>query len=211
MVGLCPRCTKHFRSVILNQDVTSLSLIGRIHNPSDVESWNRFNEIYSALIEGWLRRRGVPEDVAEDVRQDVLAKVFEEIRQFDHNGRVGAFRNWLRTVMQHRLRTVQRRTWRRREDNSPDWSDVVTQLADDDSELTRIWDAEHDAFLIDRLLGLVATGFTEQSLQAFRRVVLNNEDIQQVANDLQISSNAVRIAQSRVLSALRRVGEGLVF
>lgn len=39
----------------------------------------------------------------------------ELILQFDQNGRVGAFGNWLRTVIQHRLRTVQRQNWRTRQ------------------------------------------------------------------------------------------------
>lgn len=189
---------------------TSMTLIRQLRESGDSVAWNRFNEIYAGLIEGWLRRRGVPEHVAEDVRQEVLAKVFEEIGSFEHNGRLGAFRKWLRTVMQHRLRTLQRRAWRQGEDQRHDWSEVAEQLGDDNSELSRLWDAEHDSYVIDRLLKLVAEEFTEQSMQAFRRVVLKDEDVTQVANDLGITINAVRIAKTRVLAALRRLGHGLL-
>jgi RNA polymerase sigma factor (sigma-70 family) len=191
-------------------DVTSMTLIGRLRVGNDSAAWSRFNSIYSGLIQGWLRRRGVPADIADDVCQDVLTKVFEEIKRFDHNGRVGAFRNWLRMIMRHRLRTVQRRTWRAGERPLPDWSGIADQLEDDESDLTRLWDEEHDAYLLRRLLEMVAPEFKEHSLVAFRRVVLEGEDVTVVANALSMSPNAVRIAQSRVLAALRRVGEGIV-
>jgi RNA polymerase sigma-70 factor (ECF subfamily) len=187
-----------------------MTLIGRLRQGNDASAWERFHEVYSGLIEGWLRRRGVPDHVAEDVRQEVLVKVYEQIGSFDHNGRVGAFRKWLRIVMQHRLRTVQRREWRRVEDQAPDWSKLADQLADDGSELSHLWDVEHDAHVIDRLLSLVAREFKELSLLAFRRVVLGGEGVTEVAESLGMTPNAVRIAQSRVLSALRRVGEGLL-
>ena len=77
-----------------------------------------------------------------------------------------------------------------------------------DCALTRQWNAEHE---IDRLLELVSGEFKAQTLQAFRRVVLNNEEVTKVASELGMTPNAIRIAQSRVLAALRRIGEGLVF
>jgi RNA polymerase sigma-70 factor (ECF subfamily) len=195
----------------MEPDVTSLTLLGQLQRGSDSSAWSRFNNIYGPLIESWLRRRGIPHDVAEDVRQEVLAKVFSEIERFDHNGREGAFRNWLRKVMHFRLRTLQRKVWRRGEDNRPDWSVVVDQLAEDDSGLSGLWNEEHDAYLIERLMEMVADEFQPQSLQAFRRVVLQGEEVTAVAESLAITPNAVRIAQSRVLAALRRVGEGLIF
>src|SRR5687767_13659173 len=129
-------------------DITSMTLLGHLRTGSKGEAWQRFATIYEPLLEGWLRRRGVPTDVAEDVRQEVLTKVYQEIENFQHNGRPGAFRAWLRAVMAHRLRTIQRQRWREGEGNRPDWSDVVEQLGDEDSAMTRLWNAEHDACLI---------------------------------------------------------------
>ena len=194
----------------MTDDRTSLTLLGQLRSEDNDPAWSRFTIIYGPLMFGWLKRRGVPDDVAEDVRQEVLIKVFREIRQFDHNGRTGAFRAWLRLVMMHRLRTIQRRSFRPGEANSPDWSIVADQLEDDNSEMSRLWDAEHDRHLIERLLEMVASEFQEKSMVAFRRVVLQNEDAEKVALDLGLSVNAVRIAQSRVLASLRRVGAGLI-
>jgi DNA-directed RNA polymerase specialized sigma24 family protein len=136
--------------------------------------------------------------------------VHQEIGGFDHNGRPGAFRNWLRTVMANRLRTVLRRQWREPQHPQQAWADVAEQLADDNSGLSQAWNAEHDAYLLERLMQLVAPDFKENSILAFRRVVLERREAAAVAEELDLTVNAVRIAQSRVLAALRKVGEGIL-
>lgn len=187
---------------------TSLSLLDTLARGAQNEAWNRFTAIYQPLLESWLRSRGIPHDVVSDVQQEVLTKVLEEIGRFEHNGRPGAFRNWLRTIMSHRLRTIQRQQWR----GGPrlDWSDIADGLADDDSDLSRQWQVEHDAYLLRRLIDLISHDFSPASIAAFKAVVLQGRPQAEVATELGLSLNAVRIAQSRVLAALRRVAEGLI-
>ena len=194
----------------MTHDNTSMSLLGRLRSEENSPAWDRFVDIYGPLVPGWLKRKGVPTDVAEDVRQEVLLKVVNEIKNFNHNGHAGAFRAWLRVVMMHRLRTIQRRRFRPGEANSPDWSVVADQLEDADSELSRQWDQEHDRHLLERLIEMVSSEFQPNTMQAFRRVVLQSENVEQVASDLGMSVNAIRISQSRVLASLRRVGEGFI-
>jgi RNA polymerase sigma-70 factor (ECF subfamily) len=112
--------------------------------------------------------------------------------------------------MHFRLRTRQRQQWTRKEDAQPDWSVVVDALADEHSEISKLWNHEHDTYLVKRLLELVSKEFSLSTMEAFQRVVLRGEDVTAVAQSLQMTPNAVRIAQSRVLAALRRVGAGLI-
>ncbi len=91
------------------QDDTFKSLLVRIRDVDDEESWATFVEIYEPFIEGHLRRRGISGELALDVRQEVLMVVFQRIADFEHNGRTGAFRNWLRTTTVNCLRTYARR------------------------------------------------------------------------------------------------------
>lgn len=186
-------------------EATSLTLLEQLKQENNDPAWQRFNAIYGSLILAWLKRRGVPDEMAADVRQNVMLKVLQEIRQFDHNHQAGAFRAWLRLIMMHRLRTEQRRN-NRFGTAAPDWS----LLADESSEVSQQWNAEHNRHVIDRLLEIVSAEFQEHTLTAFRRVVLQNENAETVAADLRMSVNAVRIAQSRVLAALRRIGAGFI-
>src|SRR5205807_3625044 len=90
---------------------TSLSLLNRLRLQPDAESWRRLVDLYSPLIQGWLRRQGVAPADADDLTQEVMTVVVRELPQFEHNQQRGAFRNWLRTITINRLRAL----WRSRQ------------------------------------------------------------------------------------------------
>src|SRR5438045_2480430 len=89
---------------------TSISLLERLRLEPDAQAWQRLVEIYTPLIRRWLGRYGLAEADREDLTQDVLAVVVRRLPQFEHNGRPGAFRTWLRLIVTHRLRDF----WRAR-------------------------------------------------------------------------------------------------
>jgi RNA polymerase sigma-70 factor (ECF subfamily) len=92
----------------------------------------------------------------------------------------------------------------------PDLDSALDQLADPASDLSRLWDREHDEFVLNRLLALIEPEFRPATRQAFRRQVIDGASADIVAAELGLSLNAVLIAKSRVLSRLRRHAEGLV-
>ena len=83
---------------------TSLSLLERVRRDSDAPSWARLLGIYEPLLSYWLRSQGLQDSDVHDVVQDILVIVCQELPEFQHNGRAGAFRNWLRQVMINCLR-----------------------------------------------------------------------------------------------------------
>ena len=194
----------------MTNNVTSVSLLERIRFGASDESWYEFVTVYNRLIERWLLRQGVQQDDAEDVRQEVLTVVLREIPRFEHNGRTGAFRNWLRTITVNRLREFWRSRKRQRTAEEVDLEHLANQLGDETSEVSRIWNAEHDQQMLEHLLLRVSKQFKPESVQAFRQVVIEKEPIEKVSEDLKLTINAIRIAQSRILRALRKAGEGLI-
>ena len=83
---------------------TSATLLERLNDRSDSGAWRRLVDLYSPLIKAWLRHHGVSASDAEDLTQDVLGVVVREVARFQHNGRPGAFRTWLRTITINCLR-----------------------------------------------------------------------------------------------------------
>ena len=65
---------------------TSVSLLYRVRNQEDRQSWNEFAELYYGLVHSWLRRQGVQDPDADDVVQEVMTYVCGEIGNFEHNG-----------------------------------------------------------------------------------------------------------------------------
>jgi RNA polymerase sigma-70 factor (ECF subfamily) len=55
-------------------------------------------ELYSPLIRSWLNRYDLAAPDVDDIFQTVLSAVVAKLPQFQHDGRIGAFRNWLRTI-----------------------------------------------------------------------------------------------------------------
>lgn len=83
---------------------TPLSLLERLRESPDEPSWHRLTELYLPLVRRWLNQHGLPRDDADDLTQEILLVIVRELPEFDHSGRKGAFRTWLRTITVHRLR-----------------------------------------------------------------------------------------------------------
>ncbi|MCA9119992.1 MAG: sigma-70 family RNA polymerase sigma factor [Planctomycetaceae bacterium] len=183
----------------------------RLRNSSDDDAWQDFREIYDPLIRHWLVRRGVREHDADDVGQDVMQLLVTELANFEHNGRTGALRCWLRQVVANRLKTFWRQENRRVAPvGGSDYGAMADQLADPKSQLSQLWDDEYHRAICDRLLGIAKSEFQPQTMAAFREVAIEGKRASEVGASLGMSANAVRIAQSRVMRRLRELGEGML-
>ncbi|HUG91242.1 MAG TPA: sigma-70 family RNA polymerase sigma factor [Planctomycetaceae bacterium] len=191
---------------------TSLSLLERLRADSDSAAWQRLVALYSPLLERWIARYDSlqPADV-DDLLQEVLVTLARELPGFEHNGRPGAFRSWLKAILLHRLRAF----WRTRANHpggigGSDLPRQLDELADDHSSASRRWDAEHDRHVVLRLLDRVQPRFAAGTWRAFHRQMIEGADALHVAAELHMPLHSVYAAKSRVLAALRQEARGLV-
>ena len=190
---------------------THVSWLDELRESPQSDAWRQFVAIYSPYIDSYLSGLGVrPTDIG-DIRQEAMRVVVEQLPRFEHNRRKGAFRAWLRLVVANRLRSTRRSNAReQRWVREPAYTELAEQLVDPSSDLSRKWDEEHDRHVVHCLLEVVSDKFRGKTMTTFRRVVLNQESPCDVAKDLGMTVNAVRIARARVLRALRELGEGLI-
>src|SRR5207244_98923 len=130
---------------------------------------------------------------------------------FQREPRTGAFRRWLRSITVNCVRDL----WKARRGKAAagggsDVLEVLAQLEDPASDLSQLWDQEHDRHVTQRLLEYIKPRFAPTTWRAFQRVTLDGAAPDAVAAELGISVNAVFIAKSRVLTLLRQEGEGLI-
>ena len=189
---------------------TSLSLLGQLQQTSDAEAWQRLMDLYEPMLRRWLGQYGVRSSDVDDILQEVLLAVSSEIASFDHNGRTGAFRSWLRITLVNRLRNHWRATRGRPLTGNSDVERRLAQLEDPASALTEIWNRDHDRHVLSKLLERTEQSFSASTWQAFCRTALEGEAPNEVADQLKLSLNAVFVAKSRVLGRLRQEAEGLV-
>jgi len=87
----------------LSASSTSVSLLSRIRrDATDPEAWREFVGRYAPKIYRWCRQWKLQEADAEDVTQNVLAKLAAKLRTFDYDPE-RSFRGWLKTVTQNAL------------------------------------------------------------------------------------------------------------
>jgi RNA polymerase sigma-70 factor (ECF subfamily) len=189
---------------------TPRSLLERLRLQPDEESWNRLIALYTPLLQGWLQQVGINGADAEDLLQEVFTTLVREIASFEHNQRSGAFRRWLRTILVNRLRGFLRdQRTRPQPASSSEAQTLLASLEDPASELSRLWDRQHDTFIARRLLELIEPEFAASTWQVFRMQVIDGRPPAEVAEALGLSLDAVYTAKSRVLRRLRREIEGL--
>ena len=66
---------------------TSWTLVGRIKNVQDQDSWTRFYDLYKGLILGVSMKAGLAKEEAEDVLQATMASVSRNIGEFEADPR----------------------------------------------------------------------------------------------------------------------------
>jgi RNA polymerase sigma-70 factor (ECF subfamily) len=189
---------------------TSVSLLERLAGTPTDDDWRRLYDLYQPLLRAWIARAGVSPADADDLSQEVLLVVFREVAGFDRR-RPGAFRSWLRTILVHRLRDFFRSSrYRPMATGDSSFLERLNELESPESELSRLWEREHDEYLAARLMRTVQGDFAPSTWQAFQRYALGGEPVVQVAEELNLSVESVLAAKSRILKRLRRELEGFV-
>jgi hypothetical protein len=69
----------------------------------DEASWRDLADLYRPFLTNWLRQQNLPERDRDDLTQEILVSVVKSLPSFEHPGRPGAFRSWLRTIATKRL------------------------------------------------------------------------------------------------------------
>jgi RNA polymerase sigma factor (sigma-70 family) len=93
---------------------TRLSLLKRVRDPRDAESWQHFFQKYWKLIYQLALRHGLTDFEAEEVVQLTMISVSENLPKFRYNPAKGSFRSWLLTQARWHIHEVGR-TKRERE------------------------------------------------------------------------------------------------
>ena len=182
---------------------TSASLLDSARSRR-ADAWDRLVTIYTPLLHIWLTAAGVQSADRDDLIQRALLVLLRRLPEFEHNGRPGAFRAWLRGIAVNLLREF------RRDRPHAGADSVLDQVGDPAAALSRLWDEQHDRHVLNELMDLVRPEFSESTWLAFRRLALYGEPARKVAAELGLTINAVQIAKSRVLTRLRREAHGLI-
>lgn len=191
---------------------TSPSLLARAQEQDD-DSWKQIVHLYGPLVAYWCRQATVSASDIDDVVQDIFLSIARELPQFRYDRPGDSFRGWIRVITRRRVADYFRRLNGRPSAEGGttacrrlnEIADPVAACFDSDPE------AESEELSIAcRSLELIRNHFQPSTWTAFWRTAIENVPTAEVAEQLQMSQSAVRMARSRVLNRLRQELAGLV-
>jgi RNA polymerase sigma-70 factor (ECF subfamily) len=187
---------------------TRPSLILRVRDVNDHAAWSQFVEIYTPLIFGYCRGRGLREGDAADVAQETMRAVVKAIGKFEYDPQRGKFRNWLLTVAQSKLHNYLAQRQRQPElAGATTLEQKIEQASAAAQEYS--WDAEYYRAIFNWAAERIRGEFQASTWQAFWQTTIDQRDGKEVAKSLGLSVGAVYVAKSRVVARLKEQIQGV--
>lgn len=187
---------------------TNLTLIARMKRPADERAWQEFVGAYEPFLLRMLLRRGLPEQDARDVVQQVFLAVYRSLDQWNADGADGSFRRWLsgvaRNTMLKFLRTQQRQPAAAGGSDFLKVQAAIPSAQPTDDEMQREYDREVFLFAAE----MVRREFRERSWQGFWLTAVEGRSADDVARELNVERGAVYMSRSRIMARIRtRIAE----
>jgi RNA polymerase sigma-70 factor (ECF subfamily) len=183
----------------------------RMRDAADQQAWEQFVEIYTPLIYGYCRGRGLQDADAADVAQETMKAVARSMATFEYAPERGRFRTWLFTVVRSKLNSFLARRQRQPELADESSLQLKIEAATTPTEESG-WGAEYHWRILHWAAERVRGEFQENTWRAFWQTAIEHTDGKEVAQGLGMSVSAVYAAKSRVVSRLRteirKVDEG---
>ena len=190
---------------------TRVSLILRLSQPADAEAWEEFCDIYLPVIFRIAKARVLQGADSHDTSHYVLVRVARSVKNWSPDAERGSFGAWLGTIArnllidflrspQNHYQTANRSDIGRLIDNVDDH-----QRRDDDCE--DLIDAQLQRQMFVWAAGKVESSVQPSTWQAFWRTAVENEPVDSVACDLEMTVGAVYVARSRVIARIRKTIE----
>jgi len=188
---------------------THLSLLQKAREGNEI-AWNQLVNAYEPLINWWLTRQHVKKQDAVEISQEVMIVLLRKLPDFAHSGNVGAFRSWLRQITANQLKSHARKYYRNAAKSHELLVNEIEALTDDRSEQSRLWDLQHDQFVIRSLLNWVQQSMEPKTVQIFQQLVLEEIPAAAIAENMGISIGSVYSSKSRVMRKIRQVASDLI-
>jgi RNA polymerase sigma-70 factor (ECF subfamily) len=170
----------------------------------EADGWIEADSLYRPLIHIWLRRFDLHPDEIDDIVQEVMSIVVGSIGDFEHNGRVGAFRNWLRTSTVNVARNHLRKRGIARGSGSDETHRQLAELQSPESMLSQQFDRDHDRHVVGVLLDRLSQQFEPITLNLFQMHVVELRTADETASHFGVSAASVHTAKSRIMRRLRQ-------
>ena len=182
---------------------TRYTLLERVKNRTDEQSWVDFVEIYRPYIYRFVRRMNLGHEDSEDLSQSILVVLWEKIPGFEFNFRTGAFRAWLCKLVRNRVLNYLKTQNRRSAKLESDAQDIASSLNSMPlSDLEKIAKEEWEKFVGMKAWEAVEGEFDEKAREAFK-LSMQNISADEISSKLGIAVGSVYVYKQRIKDRLK--------
>jgi len=188
---------------------TRWTLIERLKNWDDQESWRQFFDTYWKLIYGVAIKSGLTHPEAQDVVQETVMSVCKNMPNFKADPAFGSFKAWLLNLTRWRI-TDQVRKRRRGVDareelpHSGSKSDTTSTAAEErvpdpaGNALEAIWNDEWEKHIVDAALEKVKQQSSGKHYQIFFLQAIKQIPPAKIAETLNVKVDQVYLIKHRL-------------
>ncbi|HTL18032.1 MAG TPA: sigma-70 family RNA polymerase sigma factor [Patescibacteria group bacterium] len=187
---------------------TRASLLSRLKNWEDADSWQDFANTYERLIYITAVRSGLSDSEAKDVLQEVLVCVAKKIDEFKSDPSRGTFKGWLLNLTRWRIADQLRKrpakappaAGTRASDDTP----TVERIPDGSVDvLAGIWESEWRQSVLEAAVARLRRRTKPKQFQMFELYGLRNWPGTKVAKELGVRLGQVYLVNHRLRKMLR--------
>lgn len=189
---------------------TRSTLLKRLKNWEDQDSWREFFELYNRLIFGTAIKAGLTEAEAQDVVQETAVIVAKKLPGLVYDPAIGSFKGWLLLITRRRIEKQLRKRLpvqanRRSLPDETKRTATVEKVPDPAGlDLEAAWDREWEANLTAAALARVKRQVKPRQFQIFDLYVLKQWSVKEVARALDVSVTSVYVTKHRVAGLLKK-------
>lgn len=192
-----------------DQNPTRWSLVNRLKNLDDQQSWQDFFDKYWKLIHSVARQAGLTESEAQDAVQETVISVAKMMPGFKADPEAGSFRGWLlrltrrRIVDQFRKRPPRGGTKISRPGETSRTATVERVPDPRVAVLEAVWNAEWQKNLLDTALERLKNRVNPKQYQIFHLLVEKGLPPEQVAQLCRVTVDNVYLTKHRTSLLLK--------
>jgi len=194
---------------------TRKSLLGRLKDWQDNDSWRDFFDTYWRLIYGFAIQRGLSHEEAQEAVQETVVAVAKSIARFEYDPQVCAFKTWLLGVTRSKIANQFAKRARHGAahpgpaDDSTSTGPLGRTPDPSPSQWDTAWDEEWSKNLMEAAIQRVKRKVSIEQYQMFDLFVLKEWPAREVAKTLGVTIAHVYVAKHRISKLIRREVETL--
>jgi RNA polymerase sigma factor (sigma-70 family) len=189
---------------------THASLLERLKDLEDQDSWQQFYTTYRKLIFSFALKHGLSGTEAEEVVQETVITVARNLPEFQYDPARCSFKTWLFNLALWRIRDQLRKRHpddaavHRRLEETNRTTTVERIPGPEGEDLSLLWEQEWKKDLFGRALEKVRTKVDEKQFQIFDLYALHEWPATKVARSLGVSLARVYFSKHQISRLLNR-------